>query len=209
MFKVMPLLSALGISTLMAFLSVETGCMSVPRNKVIEESPRLTLEKRLFPNFFEFGDAFSHYFEKRLKIIQNEKVIAWAVKGNVLQFPTGLKQEAIVMVNWIDETNGAHVSLAYCTSWGGGGWDQRTWNVYGFIAGKRLEDWDSTPSSSQIADFIRATNFGYNEYLPREALETWRVESYTNEPTILNALHGISDKERSRRFSNTMEWLPN
>jgi hypothetical protein len=208
MFKVKPLISALGISLLVALLCIETGCASAPKNRVIEKSPWLTSQKMFFPNYFEFGDALTNYFGNRVKLIQDEQVIAWAVKANVLDFPPGVHQEAIVMMTWTDETNGPHVTMAYFMTWGGE-WVQRIWSIYYGAVGKRVEDRQTTPTASQIAAFIHETNFGYNEYQPRNCVEIWEVESYTNEPAILNALHGISDKERSRRFSNTMERLPN
>ena len=130
------------------------------------------------------------------------------MKADLGDFPPGLDQEAIFMMTWTDETNGTRVTLANFTAWGGE-WVRRIWNIDGSSVGKKVEDKQTTPTASQIAAFIHQSNFGYNEYQPRNVVAIWMVESYTNEPVILNALHGISDKERSRRFSNAMEKLPN
>jgi len=205
MATISPISLYLRVFLLIIFLHTVGCSMMGPANHVIITSPIQTTRMVVTPDDFEFRDALQHRIPQKIARILSEDVVAWSVKANIVDFPPGVYQEAVVVVDWIDETNRNHVSLAYCKSWGAADF-RRIWEVSFYPPGNALKDLDSKPSPKDIAEFIRSSNFGYNECTPRDETEIWRVVSYRKDPTIVDVLQrGIPSKERNKRYSALFE----
>ncbi len=150
---------------------------------------------RLSTNLMEFAEAaLSADDAKKADII---KLIAWAAKSSDVSSPPQLSEEVIVLVHWNQEGTKGHWCLAHVMR--GSDDAQRTWAWWGSqpVFPTRMM-YDSGPSDGEIAQFIRATSFGYNEHDPH--LHVLRVVCYRDAQSIVRTLiEGISESEKSER----------
>lgn len=150
---------------------------------------------RLSTNLMEFAEAaLSANDAKKADII---KLIAWSVKCSDVTRPPHLGEEVIVLVHWNQEATTGRWCLAHVMrsnsspdrSWG-------RWTSQPIFPTRLM--YDSEPSDAEIARFIKATSFGYNEH----DLDVYvlRVVSYRDAEPILRTLEeGISETEKAER----------
>jgi len=63
--------------------------------------------------------------------------------------------------------------------------------------------YESEPSDDEIAQFIRATSFGYNEHDPN--IHVLRVTCYRDaQPIVKTLMEGIPESEKSERFAKLL-----
>jgi hypothetical protein len=214
-----PLLSPLTVRALPLLVLLCTGCCWLGRQpdtslvmavmpSEISPTDRLGLEAALRDYLARVGASATN--GPTIQIVNAQSVLAWAAKIQLKQCPPNLVQEALLLFDWCDRAGSRHVSLAVCSSWGGE-WIHRTWEIHSTGNLAACEDRESRPSADQIADFIRRSNFGFNEYTPREVVGVLSVRSSTTNSSVLRALRGISQEEKLRRlddFINTGRHSP-
>lgn len=126
--------------------------------------------------------------------ILSTELVAWSLKYSHSGFPPLLGEECIILVSY--STNGI-------AQWQLGCMD-RVSSTAPWIPSaqydpylKWRESFGDRPSVAEISEFLKETNFGYNDFSNTEVL---KVVLYVNSPVLLDALSNpISDEEKEKR----------
>jgi len=155
---------------------------------------------RLSTNLTEFAEAaLSADDAKKADIIQ---LIAWAAKSSDVFLPPQLGEEVLVLVHWNEEGTKGRWCLAHVmrsSGEGPGSW--KRWSCQPVFPTRMI--YESEPSDDEIAQFIRATSFGYNEHDPN--IHVLRVTCYRDaQPIVKTLMEGIPESEKSERFAKLL-----
>lgn len=146
--------------------------------------------------------------DERKRSIETMELIAWASKSDALSAPPRLYEELVVFVRWDGDAGSSllylwrDVQQAFREA---GGWEL---GLTDFSEQMRSSQaFDDVPSEAQIVDFVRATNFGHNEFL-REFIvgPVFLYEhDYTKLLDLLQSGIPSDDQEaRRRRYENAL-----
>jgi hypothetical protein len=134
----------------------------------------------------------------------NAEVVAWSVKTDDLGIPPRLFEDAVVLVNVVSREGTNKWILSYMCRMASGAlkgpdWGQPHYPPLCKPPVATYAEFSRKPSEHEIAEFIRASDFAYNSFVPRMRVLNVTVfrESVEIERTIQDS---ISAEERCRRY---------
>ena len=141
------------------------------------------------------GNAFS---------ATNAELVAWSVKTDQLGTPPRLFEDAVVLAHVVASGGTNKWILAYIRSMVTGGLRGHEWQRLYYPPLVKapvlsLSEFSRNPTDEEIADFIRATDFGYNSFNPREKVLDLVV--YRARKKILETIQeSIPPAEKQKRY---------
>ncbi len=115
----------------------------------------------------ELAKSASEGFGGGKVTVSYSEVIAWCVKLDHLECPPRLFEEAIVMVKCAMPVGSNAWALAYLGRMPNGSALDRSWHVFGHAGPlTTFSSFAGQPSDGEISAFIKATNFGHNDFYP-------------------------------------------
>lgn len=118
-------------------------------------------------NWTEVIEAVKRGFGEGSNDLNHCTIIAWSAKVDHLDCPPRLFEEALVTIRCPAPGRTNAWALGYVGRMPSGGALARSWSLFDYP--HPLVDFatfPSEPSDKEIASFLRATNFGYNEFYP-------------------------------------------
>jgi hypothetical protein len=159
-------------------------------------------------NWRELAEAANRGFGDGTVNLNRSKVVAWCVKADHLDYPPRLFEEAIVMINGVAPGRTNSWALAYLGRMPAGGVIARSWSLFDHPRPLlNFSTFSAKPSDDEIASFIKATNFGHNDfYSDRLVLD---VVLYHSSAVVQTALSdGLPENEKRTRHSAYLKSIP-
>ena len=159
-------------------------------------------------NWTEVIESAKQGFDGGTNILSRCEVVAWSVKLDHLDCPPRLAEEAIVLINCIVPGRTNSWALGHVGRMHSGGTMARSWSLFDYPRPlSNFVTFPTRPDDGQIASFIRATNFGFNDFYP----DRWVLDVvlYHKSDVIENALKaGLSETEKQARHSAYLKSIP-
>lgn len=159
-------------------------------------------------NWKEVIDAVKQGFDGGTNYLNRSEVVAWSVKLDHLDCPPRLSEEAIVLINCLAPGRTNSWALGYVGRMHSGETLARSWRLFDYPRPlSNFITFQTRPKDRQIASFIRATNFGFNDFYPdRVVLD---VVLYHKSEVIEKVLQaGISETDKRTRHSAYLKSIP-
>jgi len=159
-------------------------------------------------NWAEVIESAKQGFDGGTNDLNHSEVVAWSVKLDHLDCPPRLSEEAIVLINCIAPGRTNSWALGYVGRMHSAGTLARSWRLFDFPQPlSNFITFQTRPDDAQIASFIRATNFGFNDFYPDRVVSD--VVLYHKSEVIENALQvGLSETEKRARHSAYLKSIP-
>jgi hypothetical protein len=132
-------------------------------------------------------------------------IVAWSLKTDAFEFPPRLWEQSVVLLSTRGIDRGQKWVLANARRMPEGAPIFGTWEIFKYPPGcwapiTNLVVFADKPSEPEIAAFIRATDFGWNEFRPGLFVaEVLLYHSFRNLRASLT--EGISEEEKRRRYA--------
>ena len=144
--------------------------------------------------------------QEEVNNVESVDIVGWSLKSDNLNIPPRLFEEVLVCIKWLDKHDARRWSLSHVARFSNStGSADRQWQLSPtdppLIASRMCT---KRPDMNDITSFIRATNFGYNEFdADREVV---KVISYHKSTDIIQALSvGLSEKEKVERNADYLK----
>jgi len=159
-------------------------------------------------NWTEVIEAAKQGFEGGTNDLTRSEVVAWSVKLDHQDCPPRLSEEAIVLIHCIAPGRTNAWGLGYVGRMHSAGTMARSWRLFDYPRpSSNFTTFAARPDDEQITSFVRATNFGLNDfYADRVVLD---VVLYYKSEVIENALKaGLPETEKRARHSAYLKSIP-